>query len=547
MASTDLDSPDWSADAVVAEARSKAADNEAEAQWPTAPAGAGKGTPGTTHTDEGVRRFMANLPRNITVGLVDAAVNTADAIGSTRPADAKDTVQTPFGPRADFGPALYGEAKQAVQGFRDHLAANSDTADEITQGVAQFAIPYTGFAKAFGVARAAGFVQNLFGLAAADIATSTTVLEPHAGRMADLVELGKHTEGKLGAALNTIAPDGGLASKYIDWMTARDGETEFEGRFKNAVDTLVTNAATAGILKAAGGTFRAARTIVKNADLIGTGPVAGSPAAQAGKISFTAAEERPLGNLASERTGAMTDEEFVLPGSQVIRAQQDGKDVGFIAFRENDAGALQINRTKVHESLRGRGTGKELLLKALDAADAQGKPLVSDNTVTAAQLRVYDSLEKAGKIKVEYSNPEAVIHALGDKDQRTVVKGKGGPVVTKIERITETKPETIYHFEPNTAAGQQEGRKYAVYPLTEDTFQKYVVPTMSAPRSLDEYLAEVARPANQGEIPTKVVVTDAAPNPLFQVGSDAQIAQYFSSRQQYITKTEHPHPVKGAQ
>lgn len=441
MASTDLNSPDWSADAVVAEARAKATDSEAEQGWGGLAQRSGFET---NPTGQAVKRFTQNLPRNITVGLMDAAINTADAIGvSKEPSSAQETALAAGRNRASLSGALpiapqehyVQEGLQAVQGFRDHLAANSDTADEITQGVAQFAIPYTGFAKAFGVARGAGFVKNLFGLAAADIATSTTVLEPHAGRLADLVDLGKHTEGKLGAALNTIAPDGGLASKYIDWMTARDGETEFEGRFKNAVDTLVTNAATAGILKAAGGTFRAARTIVKNADLIGTGPVAGSPAAQAGKISFTAAEERPLGNLASERTGGMLDEEFVLPGSQVIRAQDAGKDVGFIAFKENDKGALQINRTKVDESVRGQGTGKQLLLQALDTADQQGKPLVSDNTVTAAQLRVYDSLQKSGQIKVTYSDPEAVAEALASKDQRTVVKGKSGPVVTKIERI----------------------------------------------------------------------------------------------------------------
>jgi predicted GNAT family acetyltransferase len=146
----------------------------------------------------------------------------------------------------------------------------------------------------------------------------------------------------------------------------------------------------------------------------------------------------PLGNLADSHTGSILDGEFVVPGSQVITANVKDKPAGFIAFKEADDGSLQINRVKVADENRGQGLGKKLLMDALDYAEKAGRPLVSDNTVTVSQLRVYEALQKAGKIKVTYSDPAAVEAALKAADPRVPVKGKGGkPVVTKIERVKE--------------------------------------------------------------------------------------------------------------
>jgi len=131
------------------------------------------------------------------------------------------------------------------------------------------------------------------------------------------------------------------------------------------------------------------------------------------------------------------DNEFVVPGSQILTANVKGKPAGFIAFKEAEDGSLQINRAKVADEHRGQGLGKKLLLDALDYAEKVGRPLSSDNTVTVAQLRVYAALEKAGKIKVTYSDPAAVQAALTSGDARVPVKGKGGKPVATIERVKE--------------------------------------------------------------------------------------------------------------
>jgi len=451
MAATDIDSPDFDAHALVEANNAKAAQITAEKR---ANSFMGK----TMQADRAIHQYVQDLPGNISAGLVTAFLNTADNLNKydewfTTPADyavanAKQgklsTEPTPL------EPLIPAAVLDPVRRLRDWMAeGKTGVADEVTQGIAQFAIPYAGFAKAFGLASGAGTAANVIGTAGADVASGMTVQTPHDGRMADLLDLARHSHGKFADVLHTIAPDGSAINSYIDWMTAREGETGAEGRFKNVVDNLVSSAVPAGLIYAGAKTFRGARHMLGfGAEPLPAGPAAAAPAAPpaaAPKAStpgftFSAPETSPVGVVRLNTTNPDMMHEYTHAGSQVIRAQQGGEDVGFIAFHPTEDGKLQINRSKMAPDKQGQKGGQGLLLQALDAAAQQGKPLVSDNTVTAAQLRVYASLERQGAIRVTYAEPAKVKAALAKNDPRVVVKAPGsGPLVTSIERITPGK------------------------------------------------------------------------------------------------------------
>jgi predicted GNAT family acetyltransferase len=396
--------------------------------------------------------WVKRLPKNVGLGMLDAAVNTANFVN-----DALDTAGDHLSPEdkspaalrdkaeLDYQDAAYAQAKGLVdpevayRGWRDTLRSDDHLSDSLTQGVAQFAIPFMAWSRAAGVANAGSKLATVTRASAAEAATLATAYAPHDPRIADLAELGRHSEGRLGDALRTISPDGSLVNDYINYMTERDGETAMEGRFKNTIDGLVGSAATAALLKTGATALKAARNAP---EVIGGAQLKGPLAKQKGMLDLSLVDSEPrhvpLGNVADSHTGSVLDGEFVVPGSQVLTAKADGKPVGFIAFKEADDGSLQINRTKVADENRGQGLGKKLLMDALDYAEKVGRPLTSDTSVTVAQLRVYEALQRAGKIKVTYSDPTSVQAALATADPRVPVKGKGGkPVVTKIERVSQ--------------------------------------------------------------------------------------------------------------
>lgn len=177
---------------------------------------------------------------------------------------------------------IHSDFRSQFMALRNELASGSTTSDEITQGIAQFAVPMLGWSKLLGVTKAisaSGFL--------AEGITASSALAPHAGRNADLVQQGKAIEGKLGDALNTIAPDGSALNAYINYMTDRTGESDAEGRFKNVIDSMVTTTAGAALLKTGATALKVGMNLPGYiADTAGTGPLAGSPDAQSGKIVF---------------------------------------------------------------------------------------------------------------------------------------------------------------------------------------------------------------------------------------------------------------------
>ena len=193
-----------------------------------------------------VSPWLQSLPKNVTVGLIDAAVNASDQLGRLNNAIADKTGIPETAPDNKVDVA-YNAMRQHVIDFRNGLAKNEGVADEMTHAVAQYAIPAMGFMKLIGGLQGA----NLFGTAgrvvAVEAATASTVVAPHDQRFADILALARETEGRMGAAMNTLAPDGSLLNSYINWMTDRTNESDFEGTVKNVIDNIGMAGLTAGL------------------------------------------------------------------------------------------------------------------------------------------------------------------------------------------------------------------------------------------------------------------------------------------------------------
>lgn len=234
-------------------ARDQDAANRANAAFKAA-------APSQQDQPSGLQHWFTDLPQNVGSGLMSAAINTADAAhsgwkwvnqgqqeafaklklaspGATKPEaeEQAEGVQTPE----------YSAVRSAVQAFKSKYidVQNPTMSDSVTQGIAQFALPFLGYSKAVSAVGGAGKLVAAGRTMLAESATAGTAMAPHDGRFADMLDLGRHTEGKFADALNAISPDGSAVNNYINYMTAdRDSEGEFEGRMKNIVDTLTGGA-----------------------------------------------------------------------------------------------------------------------------------------------------------------------------------------------------------------------------------------------------------------------------------------------------------------
>lgn len=212
--------------------------------------------------------FLLDAPKNIGVGAYRALVNTidtawdfqaefAESLTKTPGAESKPQVQVPSLTEA------FPDLMKNVYGLADQWSAGNQMEDDIAEGIAQFTIPFTGWLKAFGGASAATKAATVTKAAAAEAVTAGSAFDPHEGRFADLLQMGRQLDNRFGDVLRRLSPDGSLVARYIDYMTARENEGEWHGRFKNAVDSLATTAAIAGFVKAAGKTYKKTRVKIE--------------------------------------------------------------------------------------------------------------------------------------------------------------------------------------------------------------------------------------------------------------------------------------------
>lgn len=95
----------------------------------------------------------------------------------------------------------------------------------------------------------------------------------------------------------------------------------------------------------------------------------------------------------------------------ILQAKDEGKTVGTIISQQR-GDVMQIAWTMVDLAMRGKRIGQQLLMSAIRTANKKGFELISDTSVSVAQLRVYESLRKKGQLVVEYSDPVAVAEIL---------------------------------------------------------------------------------------------------------------------------------------
>jgi hypothetical protein len=301
----DIDDPDFDANAFVDDIakRGEAADEDSVWQKIAESQAAGADAwKGQAKASGQVFDWVKKLPKNLGVAATNAGLamaGLADDIGGVisgqnlKVKDEKGNVSEAISGRPIStvdahgnilkAPALPTPLRDPVVRWRDEMTRNNSTDDDITQGIAQFVIPFTAFTKMANVSKAKSFLSAAGRLAGAEAATVGTAFEPHDGRAADLLEIGRQAEGKLGDVLNKVSPDGSLMNAYIGYMTDREDEGEWEGRYKNIVDSLGLSAATAGLLKAAPFSMKVGRYALENT---ATGPAFGSKAAQGGWVGF---------------------------------------------------------------------------------------------------------------------------------------------------------------------------------------------------------------------------------------------------------------------
>ncbi|MGH8235409.1 MAG: hypothetical protein ACREXP_00115 [Steroidobacteraceae bacterium] len=340
--------------------------------------------PPAPEQENGVLRWMKNLPKNLSVGIMDAAINNVDlASGSNPDAAAAPRVMAGTGgmmasemPTATpherrMTPMMddeHGEVMKTVIGVRNLIAEGSNTADQITQGVAQFLLPFMGWSKALSAGKAAATAPKLLKAAgkiapaaAAETATLAGSFDPQAGRLADLVELGKHTEGKFADALNVAFPDGSALNAYIDYMTDRENEGEAEGRFKNVIDGLGGSAIIGSAFKAGGKALKSAKNFSESPIKL---PEIGAPehlAAESDRIAKEALQGAESPHAAMMQLTEQADNVLDDAEHATIKAARDKVSAGL-----PDDGITVVPTAEGHTVV----AGKQPLLTFLKEEDA---------------------------------------------------------------------------------------------------------------------------------------------------------------------------------
>ena len=183
--------------------------------------------------------------RDVVAGGITGAANIADTV-----IKAADGTPIPGTNEAVSSP-IWDHVKQHIMDFRDAVSVQDPTlADNLVQGVGQLALPFAGFSRAL-----AG-LHGVANMAVAGAATDATALDPHAPRMADMLALGRQTEGKFGQVLRTLAPDGSATNAYINYLADHTNETEAEGRWKNVLDGFGVNMIATPLLATVGSVLK---------------------------------------------------------------------------------------------------------------------------------------------------------------------------------------------------------------------------------------------------------------------------------------------------
>ena len=345
-----------------------------------------------------VDKWIRNVPRNLGIGSFRAALNIVESADDVFEAGSelvmgpliagvKAAGEKTASPEKSLDPVpslrkVFPGVFEAAHNFADEAEVLNTFADDITQGFAQFVIPFTGYLKALGGIKNVSKLAGTGRLILADGMTSATAFEAHEGRISEVFEMGRQMENEFGAFLNKISPDGSLANAYIDMMVNTENESALKGRYKNAVDGMVFAGASLATLKVmakvTGTTLKAARKLVVTPGRLEI------PA----NAKFATKTEPEVLEPAKRKVSSSLDE---VSGEQTVTIP----DVGEAVAQRGD-GILQMKRIDVVESERGTGAGMEILIQMIDEAETQGLKFVSDVTVSPSAARLYEGLTRRG-------------------------------------------------------------------------------------------------------------------------------------------------------
>ena len=369
-----------------------------------------------------VSPWLSKLPKNVGIGLIDAAVNAADQIGramkATETGKPEDVVGVPK-EGAEHATVAYNAMRQHVIDFRNGLTANNTTGDEMTQAIAQYAIPAMGFTKLIGGLQGASLLGTAGRVASVEAATASTILDPHSQRFADVLSLARETEGRMGAAMNTLAPDGSLLNSYINWMTDRTNESDFEGTVKNVIDNIGMAGLTAGLFTTGAKVLKMTRELPGYiGENLGPGPV--GRGGQEGMVTFHGTDRtfpstarNPLGEFDLGKIG--TGEGVQAYGHGIYLAQAPGTARTYMPDVEQMQVHLDYMKKAVATGDGGYGPVsaqdiayfkkqipaveqkiKDASLYHVDLPDEQIAKMLNWNELLSLQPDVRNAIEKAG-------------------------------------------------------------------------------------------------------------------------------------------------------
>ncbi|MGO9304164.1 MAG: hypothetical protein ACLP3R_10755 [Candidatus Korobacteraceae bacterium] len=382
-----------------------------------------------------VARWAMNLPQNIGTALIDDAVNTADTFHSitgwmdqhrghivedarNAAVDATSNAMTsasnaasrgiyaavgqkapaflapaPFEPtleKPDPVDPVYDHVRDTVMNLRDHLAVQDpNAADEATQSILRVGIPALGWSRFLS---GIGVASKIWKAVGTDALTGGVSQGAHDPRFADMVALGRHTEGKYIDALGTADPTGGLLNHYINFMTDRSNESEVEGRLKGALDFVLGGAAVAPLFHAMPQVLRQGYDVLAmgmDAGIGKTSDVFSGPKYQVGAIGDV--KPTPRANNASGESAAS------LEAQSWVRAQ---KASGIKRYRLDPDG--------VPEPLMG--------LEGRDPRPMTGQPVVDFHKDGSHEI-----IDRGGMTKMQADGlveRAKALHGLGPKEEK---------------------------------------------------------------------------------------------------------------------------------
>lgn len=278
--------------------------------------------------------------RDAQAGFITGAVNNVEATGialassgrGMAAAEDPEHAEDALGGVMPTSP-IWDHAKASVMDFRDAIAVKDPTlSDSLTQGAAQIIPSFMGYSKLLSGLH--GFA-NMLGAGAL---TDTMAMAPGDSRVADILALGRHTEGKFGDVLSQIAPKGSfsgtLLDHYINFLGHDGPESEAESRFKNAIDGAVGNVAFSGLLHATGVVLKQGTAGLRYAVENGVGSAGDlMPTNQEGKIGYHGSDTPGIQKFDSKALGE--DEKSASHGVGLYVA--DDQDAAKIYAKSRDS------------------------------------------------------------------------------------------------------------------------------------------------------------------------------------------------------------------